>query len=159
YTLTLFANRLSREAGEVYKGDGRLRRAATLLHGSAGWTQYSRAYSVLCDADVARSSQLQHAVQDVDSNCHLCCLTLVGLRAQRVTDDPFQRPTSASTKARQLYPDAFCQPMRPCSAITFRCRSRGVGAVTAVGLGTAFDRGGTMTTAPARHPDGCLWPR
>src|SRR5947209_19867936 len=48
----------------------------------------------------------------------------------------FQRPISASTKARQLYPDAFCQPMRPCSAITCRCRSRGVGAVSAAGLGT-----------------------
>src|SRR5580692_11556098 len=35
------------------------------------------------------ASQLQHAVQDVDSNCHLGCLTLVGLRAQRVTDYPF----------------------------------------------------------------------
>src|SRR5271165_1540731 len=50
----------------------------------------------------------------------------------------FQRPISASTKARQLYPDAFCQPMRPCSAITFRCRSRGVGAVSAVWLGTCI---------------------
>jgi hypothetical protein len=37
--------------------------------------------------------------------------------------------------------------MRPCSAITCRCRSRGVGSVSAVGLGTAFDRGGTMTAA------------
>src|SRR3954465_16086027 len=37
----------------------------------------------------------------------------------------FQRPISASTKARQLYPDAFCQPMRPCLAIACRCRSRG----------------------------------
>src|SRR5213075_300640 len=47
----------------------------------------------------------------------------------------FQRPISASTKARQLYPDAFCQPMRPCSAIACKCRSRGVGAVSAVSLG------------------------
>src|SRR3954468_18535287 len=46
----------------------------------------------------------------------------------------FQRPISASTKARQLYPDAFCQLMRPCSAIACRCRSRGVGAVSAVSL-------------------------
>src|SRR5271165_6215211 len=39
----------------------------------------------------------------------------------------FQRSISASTKARQLYPEAFCQPMRPCSAITCRCRSRRCG--------------------------------
>src|ERR1700739_4008744 len=45
--------------------------------------------SVLCNADVAGASQLQHAVEDVDSNCHLGCLTLVGVRAQRVTDYPF----------------------------------------------------------------------
>ena len=38
---------------------------------------------VSCDADVARASQLQHSVQDVDSNCHFGRLTLVGLRAQR----------------------------------------------------------------------------
>ena len=41
------------------------------------------------DADVARASQRQHAVEDVDSECHFGCLTLVGLRAQRMTDDPF----------------------------------------------------------------------
>src|SRR5271170_499271 len=49
----------------------------------------------------------------------------------------FQRPISASTKARQLYPDVFCQPMRPCSVIACRCRSRGVGTFSAVSLGTA----------------------
>src|SRR5271155_675715 len=59
----------------------------------------------------------------------------------------FQRPISASTKARQLYPDAFCQPMRPCSAIACRCRSRGVGAFSAVSLGTPLERGGRMTAA------------
>src|ERR1700731_3972728 len=41
------------------------------------------------DAEVARASQRQHAVEDVDSECHFGCLTLVGLRAQRMTDDPF----------------------------------------------------------------------
>src|ERR1700737_2765514 len=37
--------------------------------------------------------------------------------------------------------------MRPRSAISCRCRSRFVGAVSAVALGTAFERGGTMTAA------------
>ena len=59
----------------------------------------------------------------------------------------FQRETSASTKARRLWPDAFCQPMRPCSAMASMCRSRCVGAVSAVSLGTAPERGGTMTAA------------
>jgi uncharacterized membrane protein YbjE (DUF340 family) len=37
--------------------------------------------------------------------------------------------------------------MRPVSAIACRCRSRWVGAVSAVSLGTALERGGTMTAA------------
>src|SRR6266446_6042589 len=37
--------------------------------------------------------------------------------------------------------------MRPRSAISCRCRSRWVGAVSAVALGTALERGGTMTAA------------
>src|SRR6266446_4005739 len=104
------------------------------------------------DADVARASQRQHAVEDVDSKCRFGCLTLVGLRAQRMTDDPFHRPISASTKARQLYPAVFCQLIRPCSAIACRCRSRGVGAVSAVSLGTALERGGTMTVPASTRP-------
>src|SRR4051812_22387598 len=59
----------------------------------------------------------------------------------------FQRAISASPRARQLYPDARCQPMRPRSAMHRRCRSRCVGAVPAVSLGTALARGGTTTAA------------
>src|SRR3954469_8041618 len=51
----------------------------------------------------------------------------------------------ASARARQLYPDAFCHPMRPFSAMSWRWRSRCVGAVSAVALGTAVERGGTRT--------------
>src|SRR3954465_696881 len=64
----------------------------------------------------------------------------------------FQRAISASTRARQLYPEAFCQPMRPRSAIHRRCRSRCVGAVSAMLLGTAFARGGTTTAAAGWPP-------
>src|SRR3954464_11718967 len=59
----------------------------------------------------------------------------------------FQRDTSDSTRARHPYPDTRCQPMRPRSAMHRRCRSRCVGAVPAVSLGTAFARGGTITSA------------
>ena len=45
--------------------------------------------SVSFDADVGRASQLQHAVQDADSNRHLGRLTQVRLRAQRMTDHSF----------------------------------------------------------------------
>src|SRR3954471_15574353 len=54
---------------------------------------------------------------------------------------------AASARARQLYPDAVCQPILPFSAISWRWRSRCVGAVSAVLLGTAPERGGTMTRA------------
>src|SRR3712207_7334963 len=57
----------------------------------------------------------------------------------------------ASTRARQLYPDAFCQPRRPRSAMIAMCRSRRVGAVSAVSLGTALARGGTITSRSEEH--------
>ena len=59
----------------------------------------------------------------------------------------FHLEMSASTRARKLYPDVRCQPMRPRSAMQRRCASRCVGAVSAALLGTAFARGGTMTAA------------
>ena len=57
------------------------------------------------------------------------------------------RLMSASTNARSLYPDAFCQCMRPRSAMSCKSLSRCVGAVSAVSLGTALERGGTITVA------------
>src|SRR4051812_46912756 len=59
----------------------------------------------------------------------------------------FHLEMSASTRARQLYPEAFCQPRRPRSARHRRCRSLCVGGVSAVSLGPAFARGGTITAA------------
>src|SRR5215208_6236411 len=59
----------------------------------------------------------------------------------------FHLEMSASTRARQLYPDTLCQPIRPRSAMHRRWESRCVGAVSAVSLGTAFARGGTTTAA------------
>src|SRR3954449_12520268 len=55
----------------------------------------------------------------------------------------FHRPMAASARARFVYPDALCQAIRPLSAISWRWRSRGVGALSAVWLGTALARGGT----------------
>ncbi len=60
----------------------------------------------------------------------------------------FHRAMSDSTRARRLYPDAACQPMRPRSAMSSMCRSRRVGAVSAASLATALERGGTITSAP-----------
>jgi len=90
--------------------------------------------------------QDQHAVEDVDSECHFGGLTLVGLRAQRMTDDRFQRAISASTRHAKLYPDASansCGHVRQ----SCRCRFTRSGAVSAVSLGTPLERGGTMTAA------------
>ena len=57
----------------------------------------------------------------------------------------FQRPIAASTLERLPYPDRFYHPERPCAAMSRMWRSRCVGAVSAVGLGTAVERGGTIT--------------
>ena len=60
----------------------------------------------------------------------------------------FQRDTSDSARARQPYPDARCQPTRPRSAVHCGGASRCVGAVSAMSLGTALERGDTATAAP-----------
>src|SRR3954470_4679777 len=52
----------------------------------------------------------------------------------------FHRPMAASARARFVYPDAVCQAIRPLSAISWRWRSRWVGALSAVWLGTAVAR-------------------
>src|SRR5215213_7476634 len=41
------------------------------------------------------------------------------------------RPMVASARARFVYPDAFCQALRPRSAISWRWRSRCVGLLSA----------------------------
>ena len=59
----------------------------------------------------------------------------------------FRRAASVSARARQSCPEALRGPVRPRSAMHRRCASRRVGAVPAVSLGTAPERGGTTTTA------------
>src|SRR4051812_29008667 len=94
--------------------------------------------SGLCDADVLRASQLQHSVQYVDRDGHLARLSFVRLEAQPLPMTRFHLEMSASTRARQLYPDTLCQPIRPRAAMHRRWASRCVGAVSAMSLGTAF---------------------
>src|SRR4051812_32475304 len=59
----------------------------------------------------------------------------------------FHLAMAASARARFVYPDALCQAIRPLSAMCWRWRSRSVGALSAVSLGTAVARGGTTTAA------------
>src|SRR5215208_3952252 len=47
------------------------------------------------------------------------------------------RLIAVSARARFVYPDALCHALRPCSAMSWRWRSRGVGSLSAVRLGTA----------------------
>jgi hypothetical protein len=82
-------------------------------------------------------------------NRHLGGLQPIGPRAQRVTDEAL---VAADIRLNQGTPIVtrcpVASPWRPPgSAISCRCRSRLVGAVSAVALGTALERGGTMTAA------------
>ena len=100
------------------------------------------------DADGLRASQLQHAVQDLDRDVHLSRPTLVRTQAQPVPDHALEPANGGlAARARFVYPDAVCQAILPFSAISSRWRSRCVEAVSAVALGTAVERGGTMTAA------------
>src|SRR4051794_39982794 len=68
----------------------------------------------------------------------------------------FHRPMAASARARFVYPDAFCQALRPRSAMCWRWRSRCVGSLSAVSLGTAGGRGGPTTAPPGGGAGGRL---
>jgi len=57
------------------------------------------------------------------------------------------RLIAVSARAGLLNPDAVCHPIRPCSAMSWRWRFRGVGSLSALRLGTAVARGGTMMAA------------
>jgi hypothetical protein len=56
----------------------------------------------------------------------------------------FSRLMAASTRARRVYPDVFCQTIRPCFWMLWRCRSPWVGVISTSSLNTAVDRGGTI---------------
>src|SRR5438552_15172892 len=47
------------------------------------------------------------SVEDVDSECHFDCLTLVGLRAQRMTDDPFPAADIGFHQGTPVVPRGF----------------------------------------------------
>ena len=96
--------------------------------------------------------EVEHAVQDADRDGDLGGPPVLGPDPQAVPMTRFQRLKNASTKARTLYQEDFCQGMHPYSAMCWRCRSRGVGSVSAVALGTAVDRGGTTTAASGVCP-------
>ena len=67
------------------------------------------------------------------------------VREQRVTDDAL---VAADIRLHQGTPIVTRCPLSAHAASLgdlCRCRSRGVGAVSAVALGTALERGGTMT--------------
>src|SRR4029077_20767367 len=49
----------------------------------------------------------QHAVEDVDSECHFCCLTLVWLRTQRMTDAPFSAADIGFHQGTPVVPRRF----------------------------------------------------
>jgi hypothetical protein len=62
--------------------------AAAVVHGSSAWTQWAYPRLGSGDADVARASELQHAVERVGGDLHLGRPALVGARAQPVADHP-----------------------------------------------------------------------
>ena len=71
------------------------------------------------DADGDRASQFQHTVEDMDGHIYFGRPASVRTRAQAVTDHllDLNLPMAASARARFVYPEAFCQLARPCSAM------------------------------------------
>jgi hypothetical protein len=100
----------------------------------------------LGDADGLRASELKHAVQGMNYNGGLSSATLVGPRAQRITDHSVQPADGSFHQSPTRVPG----PLLPALASMlrdWRCRSRWVGVLSAVSVSTAVDRGGTITSA------------
>src|SRR4051812_21937031 len=113
-----------------------------------GWGR-NDPYPVLgsCDADVGRASQLQHAVQDLDRHVHLRRPTLVCVRAQPIPDHALVASDGGLGAGPVRVPGRHLPPPAAPLSDELKVRSRWVGAVSAVALGTAVERGGTMTAA------------
>src|SRR4051812_5660723 len=105
--------------------------------------------SGLCDADRFRASQLQHAVQDRGRDGHLGGLTLVRARAQPVADHPLEAADCGFGQC----PAVIAGDLLPAHAAVLGNKLqvliplRGRRLISAVLLGTAPERGGTMTRA------------
>jgi hypothetical protein len=99
------------------------------------------------EANVLWPPKLQHTVQGGDSNRHFGRLPPFGPRTQRVTDHSLVAADIGLHQGTPIVTRCPLLAMRPRAAISCRCRSRLVGAVFAVALGTALERGGTVTAA------------
>src|SRR5215212_9028228 len=75
-----------------------------VVHGSGTWTQLPQPRLGSSDADIARASELQHAVERLDGDVHLGRPTLVRAGAQPVADHLFPPPDGG------LGPSAFVVP-------------------------------------------------
>jgi len=97
------------------------------------------------------ASKLQHAVEGMDGDVHLGCPTLVRARAQPFTDHLLE-PADGRLDSGPLRVSGDFLPGCP-SVLgdALQMRSRCVGSVSTVSLGTAVDRGGTMTAASGRR--------
>ena len=71
----------------------------------------------LGDADGPRASKLMHAVEDVNGNGNFGHATPIVRECKVSPITRFSRLMAASTRARRVYPDRFCQAMRPCSVM------------------------------------------
>ena len=101
----------------------------------------------LYDPDIVRASEFQHPVQGGSSDGDFRGLGLVSTRSKGIADHVFVSTDCGLDLSPKVVATGFCQPIRPRSAISRICRSRCVGVVSAEALGTAVERGGTMTAA------------
>src|SRR3954468_24678036 len=116
-------------------GSGRSRPSGALLHGSTHKSRYRRCRLTLRDADGDRASQVQHAVQDMDSDGNLSDTTLVLARAQSVANDLFVTLDGGLDSTAPVVAGCLLPAEPAFLAIHCRWRSRCVGSVSAVLLG------------------------
>jgi hypothetical protein len=113
----------------------------------AGGRSGTRPFLVSNDTYTRRASELQHAVQDVGGNRYLGHLTSDRLRAQRLIDHPLPATDVGFYQSTPVLPGGFLPGHAATRGNQLQMPVSCVGAVSAVSLGTALERGGTITAA------------
>ena len=121
-----------------------------MLHGSAAGRSQPLASTFIRRTYFGRPSSTMR-FSDATAMATSVALPPVGPRPQRVTDHSLVAADIRLHQGTPIVTRPRCEPMRPRSVISCRCRSRFVGAVSAVALGTALATGRSASVIRMRR--------
>jgi hypothetical protein len=106
--------------------------AGTVLH---GWCAHRRGDAnlvwVYAIPDIVRAPEFKHPVQGGSGDRDFRGPGLIRTRTKGIADHAFVSADCCLDFGPMIVAARLCQPIRPCATISWRCRSRCVGAVAA----------------------------